>query len=161
MDLLWWFPLLPKQLCKSVLPAFGESWVNMWLFSRTPKYVKSTSKVRKKYVFCTYPNVYPVPGAYFPVQGAYFPVQKHVKSTYFQGFLGWSWNSGKSQFSSVSRCFNRWFWMDLLQLMDFWVVTSATMAPACLHLWSRAVFKASRCLRHIGHWLFGGHAWES
>ena len=92
------------HLYKSVLSAFEESMLNMWLFSRTPKYVKSTYRVRKKYVFCTYPNVYPVPGAYFPVQGAYFPVQKHVKNTYFQGFLGWSWNTGKLQFSSISTC---------------------------------------------------------
>ena len=55
-------------------------------FTRTQKYVKSTYKVHTKYVFCTYPKVYPVRGAYIPVQRAYFSVPKHVKSTYFQGF---------------------------------------------------------------------------
>ena len=121
-----------------------------WMIQAYPKvrkkYVQSTSKVRILY----YPNVYPVLGAYFPVQGAYFPVQKYVQNTYFQGFLDWSWNSGKSQFSSISTCSNRWYWMELLQLMDFWVVTMSTMAPTCLPLGAVLFSKPASAFDRLG-----------
>lgn len=57
-------------------------------FTRTPKYVPNTHRIRSLHVFCTYPKVYPYQGRVFPYEGRVFPYRNTCYLRIFACFQG-------------------------------------------------------------------------